>query len=632
MVEHLLEQTQTEIADLGLVVANNHLFRIDAFERTLPWAQALNQYQPSYLEEHNLLSAVPKLELSHHLAHAWSVLHDAPFREGLLVVMDGMGTTKSEFDRSGEGYHSEGALPKSSTYWETPTDHSSTIPFGWREGETAFQFKGLELEREWKRWIPENSPSLLYNYGFENMESLGAVYSRVSSHLFGDWNSCGKVMGMAPWAESWSEAPADWIIRGPLEELEVNWERLQEAPHPHQWGDESVRPGYARLAADVQSDLESVTLQFLSNLKEKTGHKNLILTGGVALNCAMNGRLAREAGFENIWIPPWPGDEGIAIGCAAFGHHSLHPASPAQPQPSPYLGTSYTESQILEAVNDYEPWLECFFTDDITETAADSLADGKVIAWFQGAAEFGPRALGNRSILADPRIEGMVERINSAIKKREAYRPFAPVVLAEHADTWFEQPPTSPFMSFTAQVSATNLDAVTHVDGSARLQTLEQGVNPKFEALLRAFQKRTNVPVLLNTSFNVGGEPLVQEPGDALRSFLDSDLDLLFLGNHLIRKAPWPDNFDAIPLASPGTSETLSDQEGETLNVRLMSRGESFDADLLDQGLWEACTGEHSLEILLQWFEEEHQEDSEDCVSRLQTLWNRRLIRFLPPA
>lgn len=634
LVRHLLEQCQVSLEDIELVVANNHLFRIDAFESTLHWAQSLNQYSPSYLDPHNLLPGIEKHELSHHLAHAWSVLPFCPFDRGLIVVMDGMGNTREEICRAGDSFHSDLALPHAKSFLETPDADNLSSGKGWREGETVYQFEDYSLKLLFKRWICENTPTLLYNYGFENMESLGAIYSRISSHIFGDWNACGKVMGMAPWANKWNEgekrAKSDWILRGPLQNLEVNWERLQNAPNPNQWNDKSNHPLYAQMSADIQRDLENTVHDFLANLQEKTGEKNICIVGGVALNCALNGRLAKDAGFENIFVPPWPGDDGLAIGCAFFGHHLKHSPT-SKTNPMPYLGTHFDEQDILESLSEYESWLECYLSPDLSSAVAEELANGKTVAVFRGRAEFGPRALGNRSILADPRVEGMVDRINSAIKKREGFRPFAPVVRAESAQEYFDFQGTSPFMSFTAQVKTKELPAITHADGSARLQTLSRDDNPDFDDLLLAFEKRTGLPVLLNTSFNLAGDPLVETPENAIQTFLDSELDLLVLGQYLVRKKSLPSDLEAKPIHTPGNAEMVSDQEGEPLNVRISSAGRTHDSDALELGIWEACDGQSTISEIQAWFQEEHGESAKGIQSRFERLWQKRLIQFQHP-
>ena len=644
LVEHALASCGLALGDLELAVANNHLFRIDAFESTLEWAQALDQYRPSYLRPTNLLPGVAKRELSHHLAHAWSVMPLAPFEEGLIVVMDGIGSTWRERNRPGDGYASCADLPRAGGFQQVPETPEASE--GWREGESVFSFRGLELELLFKRWIREHTPTLLYNYGFENMESLGAVYSRVSSHVFGDWNACGKVMGMAPWAPVWNAGGAAaeggpdeaWVLRGPLEQLQVNWPRLRSAPHPNGWEDEAHRPGYAQLSHDLQRDLEQVVLPFLAGLRERTGARNLCLAGGVALNSTLNGRICRETGFEQVYIPPWPGDDGVAVGCALYGHHQLRPAAPAARRPwSPLLGAQPGAEEREEALAAYAPWIEVEPCPDPAEAAAEAVADGQVLGWFQGRAEFGPRALGNRSILADPRDGGMVARINAAIKKREAFRPFAPTVLAEKAEQWFEGVTPTPYMSLTVSARAgraEQIPAVVHVDGSARIQTLGAADNPGYRRLIEAFEARTGLPMVLNTSFNIRGEPLVESAEDAIRSFLESDLDLLVLEDRLVRKAAFPAPATAgseqvRPVHEAGTAELVSDPDGEPLSQQVLSGGRTVELSPLEHGLWENCDGEAALEELLAAFEQEWELAPSDCLAALERLWSQRLIRFL---
>ena len=650
LVERALESCGVGLEDLGLVVCNNHLFRIAPFEETLPWAAALHQYRPSHLHETNLLPGLPRHELSHHLAHAWSVLPAAPFDEGLILVMDGIGSTLRDVATEAEHYTTDRALPNSSGYRQLPADPAAE--WGWREAESVYEFRGLALRRRYKRWTRENTPAFLYNYGFENMESLGAVYSRVSSHIFGDWNACGKVMGLAPMAASWSSDEAsEWLLRGELDELEINWPRLRSEPFPNEWEKESHRPRYARLAADLQRDLEEVVLRFLVRLREESGQRRLCLAGGVALNSTLNGRIARECGFEEVFVPSYPGDEGVAVGCAWFGVHQLGglpraraPERAAGDVPrrvplSPFLGCSYSQEQVEEALKAMEPWVESEHCDDAASVAADALAAGRIVGWFQGRSEFGPRALGNRSILAHPGERATVDRINSAIKKREAFRPFAPAVLAERAAEYFEGVTPSPFMSLTVAVRPErrgHIEAVVHEDGTARIQTLEREANPRFHALVSAFEARTGLPMVLNTSFNTQGEPIVETPQDALRTFLESDLHLLLLEDRVVRRRGFPEEEEwgrLRPRHEEGVvGEMVSDVEGEPLSVRLMAGGRILDSDALQLGLLEACTGASTLRELVREYREEFELEESAVVERLESLFQQRLIRFQPAA
>jgi len=649
LVEHALDAVGATRDDLALVVANNHLFRIDRFHETVQWDTALYSYRESYVSPFNLLPGVKRLELSHHLAHAWSVLPLVPFDDGLIVIMDGMGSTLQEMQRPGKGYFSEFDLASADAFQSYPQGleqgNAPAPAFGWREGETVFQFEGLQMQRRFKRWVAEKTPILLHNYGFENMESLGAVYSRVASHVFGDWNTCGKVMGLAPWASEWDAGgERTSVMQGPLEDLKVDWERLREEPHPNGWAEEKFRAKYARLAEDLQRDLEDVVLEFLQRQREVSGKTKMAFCGGVALNSTLNGRIHREAGFSEVFIPPYPGDQGLAVGCAFYGLHQLakeagKELTPQRRPVSPYGGCDPEASDYQDGLQEYGAWLEEAELGEhaLQEVVADALADNQVVAYFDGPSEFGPRALGNRSILADPRCGENIARINTAIKKREAFRPFAPTVLNEHAADWFHDVTPSPYMSLTVAVKEDKreqIPAVVHVDGTARIQTLEAAAHPRYHALICAFFERTGVPMVLNTSFNIKGEPIVETPREAAWSFLRSDLDLLVLGNRLFQKRTFPETLRGglIPHAFDGfNAEVVSDAQGESVSTRILARGDTFDVDQLELGLLEACDGETPVQDIITHFAEEWDVEHAPLIEGLERLYGMCLISFSEP-
>ncbi len=325
------------------------------------------------------------------------------------------------------------------------------------------------------------------------------------------------------------------------------------------------------MAASVQVVTEKIILRIAEHLHQETKQKNLVLAGGVALNCVANGRLLREGPFENIWIQPAAGDAGGALGAALFVWHQLleNPRQPGVPdsQKGSLIGPEFSSTEIerfLEESNvEYEHHGD--EAELLTQTAR-LLADEKVVGWFNGRMEFGPRSLGTRSILGDPRSAAMQTTMNVKIKFRESFRPFAPCVLQEYVHEWFDMEPwqESPYMLLVAPVldrhrlqiasedlermqTSTNLvervtvarstiPAVTHVDYSARVQTVDAIRNPRFHGLLEAFHAQTGCPVLVNTSFNVRGEPIVCTPQDAYRCFLSTDMDALVLGDYIIRK------------------------------------------------------------------------------------------------
>jgi carbamoyltransferase len=329
------------------------------------------------------------------------------------------------------------------------------------------------------------------------------------------------------------------------------------------------------LAASIQRVTEDIMLGMAREAHRLTGHSKLVLAGGVALNCVANGRLLREGPFEDIWIQPAAGDAGGALGAALFTWHQLleHPrqTGASDSQQGSLLGPWFTNEEISTCLeNSGTPHQQYPGEAELLDDVAKFLAEGKVVGWFQGRMEFGPRALGARSILGDPRNPGMQSLMNVKIKLRESFRPFAPAVLRERAAEYFALPPgaESPYMLLVAPVREkyrttssaaeqktmaedpdlcrrvnvvrSTLPAVTHVDFSARLQTVDERRHGRFYRLLKAFERRTGCPVLVNTSFNVRGEPIVCSPADALRCFLSTDMDVLVLEDIVVRKDQMP--------------------------------------------------------------------------------------------
>jgi carbamoyltransferase len=375
------------------------------------------------------------------------------------------------------------------------------------------------------------------------MPGLGAMYSRVSAYIFADWNKCGEVMGLAPYGRPDRIKPLLCLQDGELDvpewtaefnrpwfpDIHDDWEKSPDAEH---WQD---------LAWRVQDDTEKVLLERAIWLRETTGARNLCIAGGVGLNCVANGRIVREAGFDNVWIQPASGDDGIAIGCAYYGHLALQKKPRSFVMSHAYLGRGHSETDATDAVAKGLTRLETAArrSEDICAEAAKILAEGRVLGWFQGRSEFGPRALGNRSILADPRFRDMKDTLNSRVKHRQAFRPFAPVVLAERAAEIFEGEEESPFMLLAMRVRPewqSKIPAIVHVDGTARVQTVRPETNERLYRLLKEFEALTGVPVLLNTSFNVKGEPIVETPRDAVECFLSTGIDDLALQDMLIAK------------------------------------------------------------------------------------------------
>ncbi|KAG7366120.1 carbamoyltransferase [Nitzschia inconspicua] len=685
MVEACLDALDLNYDDecIQKVVMNNHHHRILPLERNrkhMEWEMGLGingGSEEGYDDEYNLFELAEDgqcTELSHHLAHAYSTATQAPFDKGMVVVMDGMGETyrtmlqaKLSNDPS---YVSDLSFP--SVEGKFPftcipsnlSELAQSNPFDFREAESVYVFEKMEttmnLKPVFKRFTPENSPPTLYNHGFENMDSVGALYSRASSHIFGDWNACGKVMGLAPWMHyTWKDFNGKTFTPVELEEPIMGGSLYSELKGQNFRQDKDLIAGaplISRMDSDlfdsqgnvipkrrydfddndddnaletrssnkeresrlptkvaleaislayrIQIDLENVLMDFVRHCKKTYGEDNLCIAGGVGLNSVLNGKLSRDLGFKQTYISPYPGDDGIAVGCCAYGlfgnaildknnDEEATERPPVWKSPlSPYLGPDPTEREIKAAIEDAAPWLEVETVRDENtriKIVAEEIEIGGVVAWYYGRSELGPRALGHRSILADPRKKGLVRWINQQVKQRESFRPFAPSVLAEYASEWFELetssdsddkaevilptkdenekreeptaittstkllekktktgiptvPNVSPYMSLTAMVKKEKrkeIPAVTHVDGSSRLQTVTPEAEPLYHKLITKFYDLTGVPMVLNTSFNtLPGEPIVESPKDAIRSFLCSmgSIELLVMGDYVIKR------------------------------------------------------------------------------------------------
>jgi carbamoyltransferase len=318
------------------------------------------------------------------------------------------------------------------------------------------------------------------------------------------------------------------------------------------------------LAASIQAVLEEVVLRLTRSLAAETGMENLCLAGGVALNCVANGKVLRDAKFRNIWIQPAAGDAGGALG-AALAAYYIHAGNPrAVPNvldgmSGAYLGPAFSQAEIETRLQKVGARFASLDTRAMVDKAARALADGNAVGWFQGRMEFGPRALGNRSIVADPRNTAMQKNLNLKVKYRESFRPFAPSVLRDHVNDWFDLDVDSPYMLLVADIASqhkrsmsaaenamfgidklnvvrSTIPAVTHVDYSARVQTVHRETNPLYYELIERFYALAECPVLVNTSFNVRSEPIVCTPEDAFRCFMGTNIDMLVVGDAVLRK------------------------------------------------------------------------------------------------
>jgi carbamoyltransferase len=317
---------------------------------------------------------------------------------------------------------------------------------------------------------------------------------------------------------------------------------MTDALGPPRLPDEPIVQRHADIAAGMQEALERVVLRMLERARAATGQRHLCLAGGVAFNGPLNGKIARSGLFDRVWVQPASHDGGTALGAALYGYHALLGGERSPRARAPvFLGPELGNASLSRAILELGQHIRCHRPPELHAVAARALADGKVVAWFQGRAEWGPRALGHRSVLADPRRAESKDRVGAALRRRQACRPFAPACLREHADAWFDLTGVveSPFMLFAVPVreaKRAQIPAVTQVDGSACVETVDRDDDPRFHALLRAFHEITAVPILLHASFELQGEPIVQSPRDAIRCFLAAAIDLLVVGDTVIEK------------------------------------------------------------------------------------------------
>jgi len=392
-------------------------------------------------------------------------------------------------------------------------------------------------------------------------DSIGILYSLITFHLGFDFNADEyKIMGLAPYGdpERFREFFKREVILGPgasiripmlsrffnasdLETYSPVRRYLNENLIPQRRPEDEITQVHCDVAAALQQCLDRTLQHFGQELILQTGCRRLAMAGGVALNCTANGQLRRAGLFDDVYIQPAAGDDGAALG-AALARAAEAGEVQNRRMPVPFLGPASSSAEIERAMSAYADRIHVCRFNDFDETCAEAarqIADGKVIGWFRGRMEFGPRALGNRSILADARHPEMRDRINAMVKKRESFRPFAPAVSCEHAATIFDIPEglELPYMVVIVKVReqlVSSFPAITHVDGTARVQTVSAKDNPEFHALLRHVGKEIGQEIVLNTSFNVKGQPIVNTAEEAVDTFLATDIDTLFLGNNCI--------------------------------------------------------------------------------------------------
>lgn len=431
--------------------------------------------------------------VDHHLAHAISAYAYSGFDNAAVLVIDGRGA------------------------WEATS---------------LWQGRNGTLENVWTIPWPN---------------SLGLFYAQFTSYLgFTPYSDEWKVMGLAPYGEpgvdlsEFLQTETDPYRASNLLLLGRNSSPLaaiQARFGPMRVPESEIDPRHKNIAFAVQDACESAMLHLAQTAAAKTGSRNLCLAGGVALNSKANGKIVSTGIVDEIFVQPAAGDDGACLGAALAPYLESGEKLPILAMRHAYWGPERPDAEIEKALTTFK--IRFTHVSDPAPVAAELLANGKILGWFQGRMEFGPRALGSRSILADPRDPEMTSKVNNAVKFREWWRPFAPSMLKEVASEYIESAMDSPFMVLTAQVKPEKrgvIPAVTHADGSARPQTVEREVNPLYWRLIREFGDRTGVPVVMNTSFNLRGEPIVNTATDAIRTFFSSGLDALVIGSFLVEK------------------------------------------------------------------------------------------------
>ena len=464
----------------------------------------------------------------HHLSHAASAFYPSPFKNAVVLTADAVGEWATTTVAIGEDNkleiikeihfpHSLGLLYSAFTYYT-----------GFKVNSGEYKLMGLAPygEPKYKQIIKDKLIDIKSDGSFR----LNQKYFNYTTGLTMTNENFSNLFGQKP--------------RDPNKEELTNF--------------------HMDIAASIQSVTDDIMIKLSISLQKEYKFKNLCLAGGVALNCVTNGKILKEKLFKNIWIQPAAGDAGGSIGAAlALWHkelnHSRLPSNNRDGMYGSYLGPSWDDNQIKEKLDEFGAVYEKSNTEQMINKVALLLSEGKAIGWFQGRMEFGPRALGNRSILADPRLDKMQKTLNLKVKYRESFRPFAPSILKEEVNNWFELEEESPYMLIVGEVKKSiqkkmtenekklfgidklnikrsSIPAVTHVDYSARVQTVDKDINPLYHSLISKFNEITGVPILVNTSFNIRGEPIVNSVEDAYKCFLTTELDYLVCGNFILNK------------------------------------------------------------------------------------------------
>jgi carbamoyltransferase len=517
-IQYCLDAAGISISDITLVVQNANF---GMFKQGNAWWGS-----PRLIGEVEHV-----VTISHHLAHAYSAIGTSQFKESAVMVIDGCGNSLDDCIDLEDGIITE-----------HPPAELRHLYF---EKDSYYIFKDNKVTpvmKDFSQWgaVIKNYPM----YPNTTLHSIGGLYLSASMYIFSGFEDPGKLMGLAPYGRPGIYDFEVFDLREGRSYVRYDWMHQFDRPcHNYDEFKQNFQY-YADIAYWIQREVERAILYVFNSRFELAPSDSVAYAGGVALNAVANRRILTETKFKDVYIQPAAGDNGVAMGCAYYGWMEVLKRERVLHNGSMYLGKTYQENAINEALARHSSSLQYFAGEDQIGKTAELLAKGKIVGWFQGGAEFGPRALGHRSILADPRKPEIRDFINAHIKFREDFRPFAPSVLLEDASIYFDCDYESPFMILVAPVKPewrNVIPSVTHEDQSARIQTVTRISSPKYYELLCAFKRITGISVLLNTSFNRRGMPIVETPEQAIRFFLDCEMDVLVLDNYLIYKTAHAD-------------------------------------------------------------------------------------------
>lgn len=514
-IQYCLDAEGITLADVDLVVQSAN-FEIPERERFHGKRLFADSEKP------------PLVNISHHLAHAYSAIGTCDFDDCVVMVIDGCGSPIGQCID-----HSEKTVfPASDQFSENGM---------WCEKDSFYHFDGKELKPLVKDFSPVEKHSDDQLKLPTTKHSIGGFYAAISHYVFGNMDDVGKLMGLAPYGKPGLIEEEAFEFRNRSLLVREDWKQLLKMPSAGYPFFKNNFQYYADVAFWAQQQVEKAVSWCFEDRLKRFPHQNVCYSGGVALNAVANAKLLDSGLVKHFYIEPAAGDNGLALGCAYYGWLEILKKPKVKHDGNTCFGKKYVADEIEKTLENVPgTWnVQKLELTELAEKVSRFLAEGKTVGWFQNHSEFGPRALGHRSILAHPGIKGLGDHINANIKFREDFRPFAPAVLPEFASKYFRSGRKSPYMILVDQTKpeyVEQLQNVTHVNGTARVQTVDKNWNELFFQLLRAFEKQTGIGVLLNTSFNKKGMPIVETPEQAVELFHESALDVLVLNDIVVWK------------------------------------------------------------------------------------------------